>query len=211
MIDTATVMARIRSAPTTEGKVDALVKALDWGRSIPGDTEGARLTRDRRIFAVAAVGQLLEAMGRGDLAVEFRALASTLSDLNVGIGRKTLKREPRRGGPEPQHSDVWRGRAYVAAAVDILLRASQLKAIKDKINKHEQRLWPLLDDRQMRDLAGAAAGWRDQFNAGTVKNFEATNAYITCKGLVADDIDALAEALLRLAAEMAEEVSRDSR
>ena len=68
---TAAIMARIANAPTRAGKVSALVDALDWMRSIQVNPKGAqpgRITRDRRIFDLIAVGEFLHALGRIDLA-----------------------------------------------------------------------------------------------------------------------------------------------
>lgn len=218
---TAAMLARIADAPTRAGKVSALLHALDWMRSIEIDPNGAqpgRITRERRIFAVTAVGQFFNAVGRNDLAEDFHALASTLSDINRGIVHKTLEKAPRKGGARPRSSDVWRGRAYVAAAVDALHRAGlQIKDIKRVLDLRPE-LGPLLDKKKRGieyALGNAAEVWREQFNSGAVDNFEAMGTYNYCQSIAAkcagpDDLKRHAEGLLQQATTRANEIERDS-
>jgi hypothetical protein len=218
---TAAMLARIADAATRAGKVSALLHALDWMRSIQIDPKGAppgRITRDRRIFAVTAVGQFFNAVGRNDLAEDFHALASALSDINRGIVHKTLEKAPRKGGARPRSSDVWRGRAYVAAAVDALHRAGlQIKDIKRVLDRRPE-LGPLLDKKKRGSeyaLGDAAEVWREQFNSGAVDNFEATGTYDYCQSIAAkragpDDLKRHAEGLLQRATTRANELERDS-
>jgi hypothetical protein len=217
---TAAMLARIADAPTRAGKVSALLNSLDWMRSIQVDSKEAqpgRITRDRRIFAVTAVGLFFQAVRRIDLAEDFQALASTLSDLDRGVVHKTLEKVSRKGGPSPQGSDVWRGRAYVAACMDVLHRAGlPMKEIKRIIDTH-QELQPLLDEKKRASehaLGDAAEAWREQFNSGAVDNFEATNAYNQCQTIAAtcvgpDELKICAEGLLWRAATKACEVGRE--
>jgi len=207
---TAAMLARITDAPTRAGKVKALLDVLDWARSIRIDPEGVqpgRITRDRRIFDVTAVGLFFRALGRFDLAGDFQALASILSDLDRGVSHKILEKVSRKGGPRPLGSVVWRGRAYVAAAMDVLHRAGvPIKQIKDIIDAR-QELLPLSDEKRRtndRTLGDIAEGWRDQFNRGTVDNFEAANTYDHCQTMAAacvgpDELKVHAEGLLRRA------------
>jgi hypothetical protein len=218
---TATIMECIATAPTLDGKVSALLDALDWIWSIKVDSNGAqsgRLTLYRRIFAVTAVGQFLGALGRTDLAEDFHALASILSDLDRGVVHKTIEKVSRKGGPTPEGSDVWRGRAYVAAYMDLQHRAGSLiKTIKNGLDTH-QELRPLLDEKKRANenaLGDAAETWREQFNSGAVDNFEATNTYNRCQTMAAacagpDELKKCAEGLLWRAAMKAGEVGRDS-
>jgi hypothetical protein len=163
------------------------------------------------------VGLFFRALGRLDLAEDFQALASTLSDLDRGVVHKTLERVSREGGPSPQGSDVWRGRAYVAAAVDALHRAGRpIKDIKRIIDTRRE-LWPLLDKKKRaneRALGDAAEAWREQFNSRAVDNFEAAGTYDNCQGLVTkcidtDELKRCAEGLLQRATTKAEEIERD--
>jgi hypothetical protein len=67
------VMTRITDAPNIEGKVDALVRAVDRMWSIDSaDLKGAELTRARRMMVVAAVGQFFKALGRRDLGLKWQ-------------------------------------------------------------------------------------------------------------------------------------------
>jgi hypothetical protein len=218
---TATVLARIADAPTRAGKVSALLNAIDWMRSIQIDPKGAqpgRVARDRRIFAVTAVSQFFHAVGRNDVAEDFHELASTLSDVNFGIVHKTLEKAPRKGGPVPRGSDVWRGRAYVAAAVDALHRADlTIKDIKRILDRH-LKLRPLLDKKKRAKdyaLGDAAEAWREQFKSDAVDNFEAAGTYDNCQGLVTkcigpDELKRCAASLLQRATTKAGEIERDS-
>jgi len=212
-------MARIATIPTLDGKVSALLDALDlMMRLTQVSAGGARLTRARRIFGVTAFGQFSRAVGRPDLADDFHALASTLSDKDRGIDHQTLEKISRKGGHKPHSSDVWRGRAYVAAAVDILYRAGlRLKDIK-RILDPRLELRPLLDKKKRGGeyaLGDAAEGWREQFNGGTVDNFEAVGTYDNCRSIAAkyispDELKRCAEELLLRAITRANEIERDS-
>jgi hypothetical protein len=217
---TAAMLARITDAPTRAGKVRALLDALGWMRSIQIDAKGAQpghATRERAIFDITAVGLFFRALGRLDLAEDFQALASTLSDLDRGVVHKTLEEVSRKGGPTPLGSDIMRGRAYVAAAVDALHRAGlPTKKIKGTIDER-QELRPLFDENKRkneRTLGDAAEAWRGQFNGFAVDNFEAVGTYKNCQGLLSkcigvDDLKRCAEWLLLRAAMKASEVGRD--
>ena len=219
---TEAVLARIAAAPTRAGKVGALIHALDWMRSIQVDPKGAqpgRLTRDRRIFYLSAVGEFLLALGRIDLADDFHALASVLSDVDRGILHKTaLGKASRKGGAAPRSSDVWRGRAYAAVAMDALHRAGlPMKEIKRVIDRRPQ-LRPLLDEKKRAKkhaLSDAVEAWREQFNSGAIDNFEATGTYNFQRDLAAkcaspDELKRLADQLLRRVTMKATEIERDS-
>ena len=213
------VMARIATVSTLDGKVSALLDALDlMMRLTQANAEGARLTRLRRIFGVTAVGHFIQAAGRPDLADDFHALASTLSDKDRGIDHKTLEKVSRKGGPKPHSSDVMRGRAYVAAAVDTLHRAGlHLKDIKRTFDPRLE-LRPLLGKKNRGGeypMGDAAEAWREQFNGGTVENFEAVGAYANCRNIAAsctspDELVQHAERFLRLAVKRANDIERDS-
>jgi len=218
---TTEMLDRIKHAPAVSGKVRALVDAIDWMRSIV-DTDGAepgRLTRTQQTFALAAVGQFLNAIGRHDLAREFQEIASTLSDLDRGIVRPSVERSGARaaGGPQPQPSNVWRARAYVAAAVDTMMRAElPMKIIKAKIDTYAV-LHSLLDKKRKdhTTLGDAAEGWREQFNNGEVNNFEAVGTYANYQGMAAAVSDPekikLAEIFLQMAISRMPSINRDSR
>jgi hypothetical protein len=179
----AAMLARITAAPTHADKVKALLDALDWGRSSQVDTKGVlpgRIARDRIIFALNTVALFFKVVGRYNLGEDFLAHASALSDLDRGVVHETLEKVSRKGGPLPQCSNVWRGRAYVAAAMDVLHRGGRpMKEIKCIVDSH-QELRPLLDKKKRapeRTLGDIAEGWRDQFNRGTVDNHDAATVY----------------------------------
>jgi hypothetical protein len=99
-------------------------------------------------------------------------LASALGDLDRGIVRPLLKPSPLRNRP-PDPSNRWRARSRVALALDALMR-SGLDRTK-AANK-------IARDKKLRALAGKRArkfpatiiGWRNEFRAGRVDDFEAT-------------------------------------
>jgi hypothetical protein len=164
----------------------------------------------------------MNAVGRNDLAQEFQEISSTLSDLERGIVRTSVeKKRARAGGPKPQPSNIWRARAYVAAAVDTMMRAKlPLKVIKDRFDTHAM-LYPLLDKKRKKhtkrpSLGDAAEGWREQFNSEEVDNFEAVGTYANCQAMAAavSDPDAtinLAERFLQMAVSRMPSINRDSR
>jgi hypothetical protein len=222
---TTAILDRIKSEATVSDKVRALVDAIDWIRSIQVNTDGAepgRLTRFQQIFATVAVGYFFSAVGQNDLAREFQEIASTLSDLDRGIVRTSAeKRAARAGGPKPQPSNIRRAHAYMAAAVDTMMRAKlPLKVIKGRIDTHAM-LYPLIDKKRKKhtkrlSLGDAAEGWREQFNCGEVDNFEAVSTYANCQAMAAavSDPDAkmnFAERFLQMAVSMMPSINRDSR
>jgi hypothetical protein len=212
----ASMLARIAHAPTRAGKVSALLGALDWMRSIqiaPKGAQPGRPARDRRIFDLTAVGYFFNAIERNDLARDFHALASALSDKNLGIEQKILKKAPRKGGRRPHGSDVMRGRAYVAAAMDALHSAGfSIKVIKRDYLDGRTELRPLLDKKCRTSLGEAVETWREQFNSAAVNNFEAMGTYNNCRSMAAKcaNLKQHAEALLSLAATTAEQVGDSS-
>src|SRR5262249_26052173 len=135
---------------------------------------------------------LFHALGRIDLAEDFHALASVLSDVDRGVFHKTLGKALRKGGPVPRSSDVWRGRAYVAAAADALHRAGlPIKEIKRAIDRHQQ-LRSLLDEKKRAKnhaVGDAVEAWREQFNSGAIDNYEATSTYNFQRGSAAECTD----------------------
>jgi hypothetical protein len=192
------VFRRINEAATISAKARALLAAIDWGASIRPEPSrsAAEHERDRHIFAVTAVAEFLNAVGRADLWRQFRELASGLSDLDPsGITRPFLvAKSP---ATRADGSNTWRTRAHVAVAVDALLRAGlKRKEIAEKIRVEYPELAALVQSGK--DLGVSALSWRDQFHKGTQKNFEAVAVY---QGYLQFDPVNMPAAALRIIAE----------
>jgi hypothetical protein len=127
-------------------------------------------------------------------------LASALEDLDRGIVRPLLKPSPLRNRP-PDPSNIWRARARVALALDALMRSGLKRT--EAANK-------IARDKKLRALAGKRAGkfpatvigWRNDFNAGRVDDFEATVLFAEGLRLISEmEVAGDFEALKRFAAD----------
>ena len=92
-----------------------------------------------------------------------------------------------------------------------------MKVVKRMIDGHPH-LRPLLDKKRRASehaLGDAVEAWREQFNSGSVDNFEATNTYNNCRRIaddysVSDELKRHADRLLLRALMRAAEIERDS-
>ena len=137
--------------------------------------------RERYAAAVAAVAQLFSTLGDRQVGNRFFNLASAISDLNSGTV-PPLFQAVRTVNRRPDFSQLWRARARVALGLEALIR-SGVKADATAVAEKAAKRFPLLSK-----LAGAKAsqsrlptvllGWRREFRAARIKNFEATELFL---------------------------------
>jgi hypothetical protein len=198
----AELLAQIDVEQPVKGGAFALIRALDSARNDPAhQTTGER---DRYISALAAIAEFLSACGTNDLGKWIGELGSALSDLNTGTVRSFLQpAKIHSKSADPSH--LWRGRAIVAAAVDLLVQSGLTRELTaKKIEKEFSGLTALVNPKKK--LGASALSWRDELAKGRVSNVEAIRLYaeLEKKSLAIIDIDSTksliaAEWLLRSA------------
>src|SRR5262249_52429919 len=126
--------------------------------------------RSRYVIALHALAQFLRGFHGSDLyADKLMELASALSDLDDGILPPLLRpTHNTKGGRRREPSAKMRGRAFVALALDALIRAGKEDAA-NYIQRHYQAL-DSLRDRKSPSIADAAKEWRDAFSAEAIKD-----------------------------------------
>ena len=137
--------------------------------------------RERHAAAVAAVAQFFGALGHRQVGHCFFNLASAISDLNDGAV-PPLFQAVRSDNRHPDFSQLWRARTRVALGLEALIRSGG-KLNATAAAKKVARKFPILAK-----LAGAKAiqsrlpavllGWRREFRAARIKNFEATELFL---------------------------------
>jgi hypothetical protein len=134
--------------------------------------------RERLAAALVGVAQYFTSVIGRPIGDQFFELASAIEDLNVGTVHPLLKRERadhRRADP----SQVWRARAHTVLGLEALLRSglNRDEAIA-KIASHCPNVADLARVRRDRfKLDVIVFGWRREFKANRVKNFEANEVF----------------------------------
>jgi hypothetical protein len=168
-------------AAATVGVIEAFVKfrqditkALNQDPTLPLSPE-----HERELYAAVliAAGQFVATtIDRGIANRYFFELQSALVDLNKDTVRPLLKPSPQHNRP-PDPSNEWRARARVALALDAFMRSGlSQKDAADKIAKNHSGLRRLAG-KKAGDFATTIIGWRREFSARRVKNFEATELF----------------------------------
>jgi hypothetical protein len=184
-------------------------KALN--QSLPCDGDMAKLNsiedeRERQAAVLMIAGEFFAAsLGKPFANKYFFEPASAIGDLNKGIVRPLM--EPPPPGNRADPSDRWRARARVAVALDARMRSEPSQAdAAGKISREYPDLVALAG-KNAGDFVTTIIGWRNEFRAGRIKNFEAEALFafgMERIGELAGDIDglkALADEQLRAAAE----------
>jgi hypothetical protein len=134
--------------------------------------------RERYAAALFGVAQYFTSLVGRPIGDRFSEIASAIADLNVGTVHSLLKPERadhRRADP----SQLWRARAHVALGLEALLRSGLDRddAIA-KIASQHPSVADLADVRGNRsNLRTIVFGWRREFRANRVKNFEANEVF----------------------------------
>jgi hypothetical protein len=187
-----------------------LAKALN--QSLPCDEDIAQLNsiedeRERQAMVLMIAGEFFATtLGKPFANKYFFEPASAFADLNNGVVRPQM--EPSLPGNRADPSNRWRGRARVAVALEARMRAdlSQKQAeVARTIVREYPDLVTLAGENAGRDFGATIIGWRNEFRAGRIKNFEAEELFafgVERIDKLAGDIDglkALADEQLRAA------------
>jgi hypothetical protein len=140
--------------------------------------------RHRYVNALLAIAKFLDGMGLFDTYAEkFATLAAALNDLDSGIVREMLRPthvENRISDP----TEVWLGRAYVAIAIDALIKAEGLIKVGNRlaeaklfIQAREYAPLSALATKKAKNLWTAGLGWRDRFRQNRIKNAVAQKVF----------------------------------
>ena len=140
--------------------------------------------RHRYVNALLAIGKFFDGLWPFDpYAEKFITLAAALNDLDSGIVREMLRPthvENRISDP----IEVWVGRAYVAIAIEALIKAEALIKVGNRLA--EPKLFiqargysPLsaLATKKAKNLWTAGLGWRHQFRQNRIKNVVAKKVF----------------------------------
>src|SRR6516164_3444562 len=127
--------------------------------------------RHRYMNALLAIAKFFDGLGPFDTYAEkFITLAAALDDLDNGIVRPVLEPEPVENRiPDP--IEVWVGRAYVAIAIEALIKAGN-KTDEAKLFIQAREYSPLsaLATKKADNLWTAGLGWRYRFRQNRIKN-----------------------------------------
>jgi hypothetical protein len=134
--------------------------------------------RERYAAALVIIGQYFVSVAGKPLGGRFFELGSAIADLNVGTVHPLL-RPARAAYRPPDHSQLWRARAHVVLGLEACLRSG--------LNQEEAAAKIARQLPSIAKLAGMKAkdstvqtivvGWRKEFKAGRVKNFEASEVF----------------------------------
>lgn len=127
--------------------------------------------RHRYVNALLAIAKFFDGLWPFDTYAEkFITLAAALYDLDSGIVRPVLKPKPV-ANRIPDPIEVWVGRAYVAIAIDALIKAGN-KPDEAKLFIQAREFSPLsaLATKKADNLWTAGLGWRHQFRQNRIKN-----------------------------------------
>ena len=134
--------------------------------------------RHRYVNALLAIAKFFEGLGPFDTYAEkFITLAAALNDLDNGIVRPVLKPEPVANRiPDPIEVQV--GRAYVAIAIEALIKAGN-KTDEAKLFIQAREYSPLfaLATKKADNLWTAGREWRHRFRQNRIKNVVAKKVF----------------------------------
>jgi hypothetical protein len=127
--------------------------------------------RSRYVIALYGLAHFVRGWNGSDLySDKLMEVASALDDLDDGIQPPLLTPAPK-SGRRHEASAKMRGRAFVALALDALLKGGKERAA-GYIATHYKPLKSLCDKRSP-GIASAAIGWRDSFSSKDIKDAEA--------------------------------------
>jgi hypothetical protein len=127
--------------------------------------------RHRYVNALLAIAKFFDGLGLFDTYAEkFATLAAALNDLDNGIVRPVLKPIPV-ANRIPDPIELWVGRAYVAIAIDALIKAGN-KPDEAKLFIQAREYSPLsaLATKKADNLWTAGLEWRYRFRQNRIKN-----------------------------------------
>src|SRR5262245_33581612 len=134
--------------------------------------------RERYAAALMAIGGYFTSLEGRPIGQRFFELGSAMADLNSGIVHPLLR--PARADNRPADpSQLWRARAHVALGLEALLRSglNRLDAAA-KVPRQYSSIASLAGPKAKDStLETTLFGWRREFKAGRVKNFEASELF----------------------------------
>jgi hypothetical protein len=140
--------------------------------------------RHRYVNALLAIAKFFDGLGLFDTHAEkFITLAAALNDLDNGIVRPVLKPKPIENRiPDP--TEVWVGRAYVAIAIEALIKSealikagNRLAEAKLFIQAREYSPLSVLATKKAKNLWTAGREWRHRFRQNRIKNVVAKKVF----------------------------------
>jgi hypothetical protein len=168
-------MARAKFLKALEELHRDIARAFEQEPDYPLD---AMNERERYAAALIVLAKYFSSLSVKTIAARFFELGSAIADLNNGTVRSLLR--PARADNRPADpSQLWRARAHVALGLEALLRSG--------LNRQDAALKVARQYSSIASLAGLRAkdsalqttlfGWRREFKAGRVKNFEASELF----------------------------------
>jgi hypothetical protein len=133
--------------------------------------------RSRYVIALYALAHFWSGWNDNLYSDKMMELASALDDLDDGIQPPLLTPAPKGSGRRPEPSVKMRGRAFVALALDALLKAGKENAA----SYIQMRPLESLCDKKSTSVASAAQEWRDSFSAGDIRDREATAIFVSLR------------------------------
>jgi hypothetical protein len=128
--------------------------------------------RSRYVVALYGLAHFLRGWNGSDrYSDKLMELASALDDLDDGIRPPLLTPTRKGGGRRSEPSSKMRARAFVALALDALLKGGKERPA-GYIQEH-YKLLKVLCDKKSSGVASAATEWRDSFSAQKVRDTEA--------------------------------------
>jgi hypothetical protein len=135
--------------------------------------------RSRYVLALYGLANFLSGWNGSDhYSDKLMELASALDDLDDSIQPPLLTPVPTRngksGGRRPEPSAKMRARAFVALALDVLLKGGQGRQDADAhISRSRYKALERLCDKRSPNIASSAREWRNAFSAGDIRDREA--------------------------------------
>jgi hypothetical protein len=140
--------------------------------------------RHRYVNALLAIAKFFDGLGLFDpYAEKFATLAAALNDLDNGIVREML-RPTHVENRIPDPTEVWVGRAYVAIAIEALIKAEALIKVGNRlaeaklfIQAREYSPLSALAAKKANSLWTAGLEWRHRFRQNRIKNVVAKKVF----------------------------------
>jgi hypothetical protein len=137
--------------------------------------------RSRYVLALYGLANFLRGWNGSDhYSDKLMELASALDDLGDSIQPPLLTPAPtlKGKGRRPEPSAKMRARAFVALALDALLKSGQKKQnAAAYISQSRYKALERLCDKKSRNLASSAREWRDALSAGDIEDIEAVTIF----------------------------------
>jgi hypothetical protein len=172
-------MARSNATTNLREALTELQETVSWAfKQEPGYPRIPVNERERYAAALVAVARFFSGFGRRQIENRFFELASAIADLNMGTVHPVLRpvrADNRRADP----SQLWRARAQAALGLEALIRSGlSPNATAAHIAKGIPGLAKLASAKAKQSKPQSILlGWRREFRAARIKNFEATELF----------------------------------